>query len=77
MPPTPLPDIQTLRIVLTKIEAIAEKGSDAGRVLLADMLEDFRPRLSAAALHADGRAFDDAVNGLGLMLRRYVMMTVL
>jgi hypothetical protein len=41
------------------------------------LLDYFRPKLSAAALHADERAFSDALNGLCLMVRRFVMMTTL
>ena len=77
MLPALMPDLQALRGILATIETLADKASEAGRVHLADLLDYFRPKLSAAALHADEREFSDALNGLCLMVRRFVMMTTL
>jgi hypothetical protein len=70
-------DMHALQGLLTSIEWLADKGPDGGRVHLADLLDDFRPRLSLAALSADEQAFSDALNALLLMVRRYLMTTVL
>jgi len=77
MLPTLIPDIQPLRTILANIESLADKGSEAGRVQLAEFLDYFRPKLSAAVLNADEGAFSDALNGLCMMVRRFVMMTTL
>jgi hypothetical protein len=77
MLPSLSPDIQALHAILETIESLADKASEAGRVQLADFLDYFRPKLSAAALNGDERAFSDALSGLSMMVRRFVMMTTL
>lgn len=70
-----MPDIQALRSILQTIEEIANKGPDWSRAHLADLIDDFRPALSFAALRADEKAFSSALERLMLMVRRYVMTT--
>ena len=72
-----MPDFRELQALLARIEALADGSPDWGRTHLADLLNDFRPRLSAAALRADSVDFIGALHGLHAMVKRYVMTTSL
>jgi hypothetical protein len=67
-----MPDLDALRSTLRSIEAIADKGPEWSRSHLADLVENGRSDISAAALRADERGFRDALERLALMVRRYV-----
>jgi hypothetical protein len=67
-----MPDLDALRSTLRSIEAIADMWPDWSRSHLADLVEDGRSDISAAALRADERGFRDALERLALMVRRYV-----
>ena len=66
-------DIEGLLVILVRIEALAESGPDWARSYLADLLDEFRPRLSAAALRANEPAFAEALYGLSLMVKRCLL----
>ncbi len=72
-----MPDFRELQALLARIEALADGSPEWGRTHLADLLNDYRPRLSAAALRADPIDFVGALHGLHAMVKRYVMTTSL
>ena len=61
--------------MLSRIEGLADCSPDWGRKHLADLLADFRPRISAAALRADPVDYAAALYGLQAMVQRYLMTT--
>jgi len=63
--------------MLARVEALASSGPDWARTYLADLLAEFRPQFSAAAVRADGRAFAVALSGLTLILKRFLLTTSL
>jgi len=66
-------DIEGLRGMLARVEALAASGPDWARTYLADLLDEFRRRFSTAALRADEPAFAAALGGLALMVKRCLL----
>ena len=63
-------DIEGLLGLLAQVEALAGSDPDWARTYLADLLNEFRPQFSAAALRADQPAFAAALTGLAMMVKR-------
>jgi hypothetical protein len=72
-----MPDMQALQTILQAIEKIADSGPEWSRDHLADLIDEYRPTLVFAALHADEDGFSRALDRLMMMVRRYVMVTSL
>ncbi len=70
-------DIEGLCGMLARVEALAASGPDWARTYLADLLDEFRPRFSTAALRADAPAFAAALSGLALMVKRCLLTMAL
>jgi hypothetical protein len=71
-----MPDLRALRSILQAIEEIADKGPDWSRAHLADLIDEYRPALTFALLRGDEKGFSHALDGLMMMVRRYVMVTL-
>jgi|HubBroStandDraft_6_1064221.scaffolds.fasta_scaffold1195339_2 hypothetical protein len=71
-----MPDLRALQAILKAIEEIADKGPDWSRDHLADLINEYRPALAFALLRGDEQGFSHALDALMMMVRRYVMVTL-